>query len=487
MANKVNKVIDRNGNVLIDLTNDTVSANKVLAGTKFHGPDGKEYTGAIQPNELDTLKYTFIDYDGTVMYQFTDAEIDAMSELPAGPNHTDENLTFQGWNWTLEDLKAVNRNRITRPIVGACLKTTDGKTYITLTTSLDNRSESFCFGKMGYETSGTVSIDWGDGTTDSFTIAANGDSYKSISHTFPQANTEYIISIETTDNMSLGVIDWTYGTGANTNSYGYTVTDIKLGNVRGLGKDSKLMYSRVEKINMPLNALFYQGARYAIDLKALVIPAFSEGQQNTHYGCQYTQHLEIISFPSKIVETNTNYSFQNFFNRSYSLKYLYFPDNVTLTKKRISDAFSELHCLRVLEIPEAMGDGLDLTINKCMSLETLKLPNNISILNIKESGLSRLELPEGMTTLSACSSMYRLGYISIPDSVTSFGSAVFNNSYQQYIKIDLSAQTKVISLTSSLSAYDNSLQTIILVPAALLDQYKSASYWSQYASCMVGV
>ena len=119
MANKINKVIDRNGNTLIDLTNDTITPNKVISGTKFHGADGKEYTGILPANELDTLKYTFIDYDGTIMYTFTDAEIDAMEQLPAGPDHTADNLTFQEWNWSLADLKAWNRTRLDRPIVGA--------------------------------------------------------------------------------------------------------------------------------------------------------------------------------------------------------------------------------------------------------------------------------------------------------------------------------------------------------------------------------
>ena len=45
---------------------------------------------------------------------------------------------------------------------------------------------------------------------------------------------------------------------------------------------------------------------------------------------------------------------------------------------------------------------------------------------------------------------------------------------------------KVIALTSDIGLSTSDANKI-LVPAALLDAYKSASYWSNYASIMVGV
>ena len=44
MANTVNKVV-YNGQTLIDLSNDDVQKSKVLAGTKFHAPNGALETG----------------------------------------------------------------------------------------------------------------------------------------------------------------------------------------------------------------------------------------------------------------------------------------------------------------------------------------------------------------------------------------------------------------------------------------------------------
>lgn len=45
----------------------------------------------------------FIDYDGTILYEYTFAEIQELTELPALPTH--ENLVNEGWNYTLDELK----------------------------------------------------------------------------------------------------------------------------------------------------------------------------------------------------------------------------------------------------------------------------------------------------------------------------------------------------------------------------------------------
>ena len=53
--------------------------------------------------------FTFYDYDGTVLGQYTKAEIDAMTsedDFPTPIGSTEYPLTFVGWNWTLDELKA---------------------------------------------------------------------------------------------------------------------------------------------------------------------------------------------------------------------------------------------------------------------------------------------------------------------------------------------------------------------------------------------
>ncbi len=57
-----NKII-YNGNTLIDLTEDTISQDKVLAGITFHGVDGEQATGSM-PNR-GAVSGTIATKDGT--------------------------------------------------------------------------------------------------------------------------------------------------------------------------------------------------------------------------------------------------------------------------------------------------------------------------------------------------------------------------------------------------------------------------------------
>ena len=56
----------------------------------------------VLPNEIN-----FYDYDGSLLYSFAIYEMQDMDELPEGPDHTDDGLIFDGWNWTLEQLQEV--------------------------------------------------------------------------------------------------------------------------------------------------------------------------------------------------------------------------------------------------------------------------------------------------------------------------------------------------------------------------------------------
>ena len=73
---------------------------KAIKGKGGGGGGGEEY----EPVTLKT--FNFFDYDGTLLLSYTGAEIAAMTELPALPIQHEE-LEFDGWNWTLEELKAV--------------------------------------------------------------------------------------------------------------------------------------------------------------------------------------------------------------------------------------------------------------------------------------------------------------------------------------------------------------------------------------------
>lgn len=95
---------------------------------------------------------SFYDYDGTLLYSYTVEEANALTALPAGPTH--EGLLFDGWNWSLEDVKS-----LTRPMdIGAMFATDDGTTRIYI--HLEERTNP----RFSLCVNGTVTVDWGDGT-----------------------------------------------------------------------------------------------------------------------------------------------------------------------------------------------------------------------------------------------------------------------------------------------------------------------------------
>lgn len=130
----------------------------------------------------ENADFCFWDYDGTPLYSYTMAEIQAMTELPAPPDHSQDDvpLTFLYWNWTLADLKSINCTMD----IGACYRPTDGKMHWTY--RLTDISGLTC----SFTTTQTkdVVIDWGDGTTPEH-WGSSTENGANPTHTYAQAGT----------------------------------------------------------------------------------------------------------------------------------------------------------------------------------------------------------------------------------------------------------------------------------------------------------
>ena len=145
-------------------------------------------SGSVSPKEVN-----FYDYDGTLVAAYTVAEAKALTALPDGPVH--ERLVFQGWNWTLDKVKA-----LTRPMnVGAMYITDDGKTRLYIRIAAEGRMNvPLCFSQT---VAGGVTIDWGDGSGTE-TLAETGN--VSTTHTYPGVG-DYVITLDPADGCTLGL------------------------------------------------------------------------------------------------------------------------------------------------------------------------------------------------------------------------------------------------------------------------------------------
>lgn len=115
--------------------------------------------------ELVIKDVMFMDYDGSVVASYDAADFIAnVTSLPTPPSH--DGLTFQEWNWTLADIKTELQTGSGACCIGANYTTTDGKTHIFIDLQPIEGSKRVQF--YIYRTSGTQVVDWGDGTTNSY-------------------------------------------------------------------------------------------------------------------------------------------------------------------------------------------------------------------------------------------------------------------------------------------------------------------------------
>ena len=144
--------------------------------------------GGTKPGEPGDI--TFYDYDGTIVTSWTLEELAAKTALPDYPSH--EGLTCQGWNWSLADLKTTNR----KMNVGAMYITDDGKTRIYIRLEEGRTSPM-----LGVCPNGTVTVDWGDGTTPDTLTGTSTTTVKWTPNHAYAAPGEYVIKLTVDGTM----------------------------------------------------------------------------------------------------------------------------------------------------------------------------------------------------------------------------------------------------------------------------------------------
>lgn len=293
----------------------------------------------IKDNSEEIYDVIMIDYDGEILYKYSVDEFMKLKELPL-PETTHENLTFQGWNWTLEDAKEFMQDRYNALVIGALYCTTDG----TLTMKIkfeendyrDPEVRFYAYPKDIEFTNGDYSIDWGDGTVEqeTFTLFSSVSSqygYGNINkkHSYKEPG-EYTIKIKLNENFMLYSNESnghypTYLTGQyiNSNSFSYypdKVTELQLPeNFCFIGGGSISQFNKITKINTP-NSLHipiylreyynapWMGRTYfnLNNIKCIIINNGIDGIENTPYSSSFTDipKVEYISLPKSFINAS---------------------------------------------------------------------------------------------------------------------------------------------------------------------------------------
>ena len=399
----------------------------------------------------------FYDYEGTLLYSYTSEEALALTELPLLPNRTAENLTNEGWNWTLQEIKEQLQDVGGVVNVGCTYYTTDGKTHIFV--DIDEATLDFQIRLAKYKVSGNdVIIDWGDGTT----TTVSSTSYNIYTHTY---STTGLYDISIAEDYSLNAGNYIFGDFDHNRLY--NCIKILLGNNhKSTSFPCFIRETIIPVISIPTSyaakltgtSLFYENRV----IKHITLPRGVTTLTAGMFSSLLRTNVMSISIPPTI----TSFETQCFYNRN--IKSITIPKGCTFlntasapnTISNASIEFSKVY------LPSSV-----ITIPKyCFSSE-----GNLEYVNIKE----------GTTTIDNSAFYYtNLRTITIPSTVSVIGSAAFQRCYSMrsmYFKPTTPPAIQSDTFVMSGASRMNPLVKIY-VPTNSVNAYKTVTNWSNIAN-----
>ena len=418
-------------NTIISEQNAALKALKDTLSQKAAGG------GSVNPTAT-AKAVNFRDYDGTILYSYTVDEAAALTELPPLPEHS--GLVCQGWNWTLDGIKAMGR----AVEVGTMYITDDGKTRIYIHLE-DGRTSPM----LGCCPNGTVTVDWGDGTEpDTLTGTSTSTVQWTPTHEY-SAPGDYVIKL-TVD----GSVGFT-GSGSS-NQFSCLLRYSSGGDGR-----NKVYQNAIQKVEIG-DGVTSIGAR-----------AF--------HSCY---SLSSVTIPNGVTSINNQA-----FHSCYSLSSVTIPNGVTSIDNQ---AFHNCFSLSSVTIPNGVTSIGNQAFYSCYSLSSVTIPNGVTSIDNQAFyncySLSSVTIPNGVTSIGNQEfyNCYSLSSVTIPNGVTSINSKTFNNCYGiRYY--DFTRHTTVPTLSNTDAFNGISADCEIRVPAALADEWKAATNWATYADYIVGV
>ena len=476
----INKVV-LNNEVQLDLTADTVTADKLLKGYTAHDKSGASIVGTYEGGSTpppsptdDNASVIFVDYDGTLLETWTKDEVAGKTALPTPPAH--EGLVFEEWNWSLADIQGDTTGQVIT--VAPYYHTSSGFVEIDIELNEGTSKTAYLF------TDSMVgrTIDWGDGTTSNTEKAHTYENYGSYTVKVPAQS---------------GALSRVLFDSAMVQYYGKPVKAIRCN-------------QDVTDLN------YFKSMGLAIDV--VLNKAFAVGSYKTNICCGKLFHkiddsIAIYNYGIEYISIKKDYTstlFSVSINQDNEIKSIYIPSNVTSIG---NSAFSGCYSLQSITIPNSVTSIGSGTFQLCQSLQSINIPDSVESIGRRAfyncQSLQSITIPNSVTSISenAFSGCQSLQSITIPNSVTSIGRSAFYNCYNiRYAKInttaiidsstyefctsseyinttyDFSEVTAIPILSSTSSLNSSSYITAIIVPDALYDDWIVATNWPSFAS-----
>lgn len=399
----------------------------------------------------------FFDYDGTILYQYTLAEAQTLTELPALPTPP-AGYTADSWTETLSFIQN---------LTGPCdvgVNYTANNAYTLVKLSIPENNFQVCTKGGSYDSSGYTKIEWGDGTA-----AETLNSTKRIIHTYATAGDYYVKVSPTSTNpsatyhlpdpySSTGYSDARYGTmfmpfpyvSNVSNMYGTECNIIKeiwLGS--GVNMNGHIVYlancKSLDVLMYPKNLStdYYVYAYFAgTSFKHLTIPSNIRelSTLDTNRTTPASGGPETLVSPSTVTVSNQQPIGPNtrrFISYKWTKASFAINDRTNLEELLISPSvmtstFSNNPKLKKAYVQSTLsGTGI---FSNCPKLESTDLSySTVTALpsNIFEKTISLKEVifPSTLTSFQdRCFQYSGIESITIPSGVTALGSYCFENS-----------------------------------------------------------
>lgn len=430
--------------VLIDLTEDTVTPATLKSGVTAHDASGAKITGTLDTTPPEESDINFWDYDGTLLYAWTLAELATKTELPPLPSH--DGLVCQGWNWTLQDIKDAGRELD----IGALYITDDGKTRL----YVDVDAETWDDFVLNYwqDPRNATTVDWGDGTTPE---TKNADSWVEHRHVYASSGS-YVITMSVKEGTTMRLGGGSSGRMLIANDKTdigrcAMLTKVEIGErVSRVTERAFFCAARLKSVSVPSGVTFETPRTFerSTQLRAVTVAFYSEVIQ-TFYMCR---NLRAVASAKGATMTTAN---------AYIDETSVRQANIDVTSASRTAALEHVH---IKAVNGRVGD----------------FGANLSLLEAT--------IPADATTFVAAAFQgdTALRRVTCLGDIASIPAQVFQRCYPLRF-VDLTHCTAVPTL-ANVNAFDQTHpQLEIRVPASLVAAWKAATNWSSLADHIVGV
>lgn len=496
--------IDNLSNFLLDVANSIRTKKGTSDLIEIANFDTEILSIPSGGGEVVSKDVNFYDYDGTLLYSYTKEEFLALEALPNNPTHA--GLTFQQCTYTLQQAQTYV-TKYTYLDIGFIYKPTDNKTKLYVDLDEDTLKPT-----VGLYVNGSVTVDWGDGTTDTIT-GTNMTTLRTAEHTYSAAGS-YVVSLDSGSDSLRFAIAGSSSSYANTllfrdktsqynHSYAQSIKKVELGTNVNLDTYIFNKCSNLESIVIP---------------EGVIISGVSSTFQYQFANCMSLRHLTLpstITFLHSYCVSN-NYNFKTLcfsansitslganvlvycgltrltlptsvttidiqaFNYNNNLEVMIIPDSVTsLGKNAVRSDFNLKH----LYLSSLISAIDSYSMYDCRMLEHLTLPSALTTLGSYCfnycSELKEITLPVGITVITqACfSSCVNLRTVTILGDVTQVEASAFGSTGSIRI-IDFTHCTAVPTLDNRNAFGQLNNLCKIIVPDALYDDWIVATNWS---------